>query len=168
MKCNLYALSPSGRWSLFIDENGTSLLDHTSGEIRHLFNEQLNVSNVDFNNDESLIVIGLWGGEILLFSLTASSLPHVLLGGDGTLVGEVKFDPSGQYIYSSISREDSEGMFRRWSIPKGRPLLELSLSEFLQYLRSQTNVRVVANPEADKGFSITNEPFAGWDALPMQ
>jgi len=59
-----------------------------------------------------------------------------------------------------------DGTIRLWPIPEGRPPMYYEHDEFLDYLRSQTNVRIVPDTSKATGFSITQETFRGWDALP--
>ena len=91
--------------------------------------------------------------------------PHLLFGQEGHAAVGIYFDPAGRFLAST--GEGGEGTIRLWPLPKGRPPLSRSHDEFLEYMRSQTNVRAVPDPEAKNGFRIEFEPFAGWDALPQ-
>ncbi len=106
--------------------------------------------------DGSTLVTGDLDGIVRVGPISGES-PHLLLG-HSTSVGDVVFHPGGEWIAST----ESDAVVRLWRMPQGKPLASLSYNEFLNYLRDQTNVRVVADKGSLGGYRIHKQPFYGW------
>jgi WD40 repeat protein len=87
--------------------------------------------------------------------------PHLLIGHKGPVWG-VRVDPTGRFVAST----SEDGTVRIWPMPEGPPLHTLALEEFLEKLRSLTNVRIVADAATSTGYRITFLPFQGWERNP--
>lgn len=119
------------------------------------------VWSVAFSPDGTRLVTGDLDGVVRVGPITGE-IPHLLLGDEGR-VAAVAVDPGGQWIASS---EANAPVVRLWPMPEGLPLQTLSYDEFLDRLRSLTNVRIKADKTAPNGYSIRYAPFPGWDKAP--
>ena len=61
-----------------------------------------------------------------------------------------------------------DGTIRLWPMPDltKPPLHDLSRDEFIARLKSLTNLRVVRDPVDPTSYTVTTEPFPGWDTVP--
>lgn len=88
--------------------------------------------------------------------------PHMLFSHAGVPWG-IAIDPRGRWV-ATISDEE----IRLWPMPdiSVTPLQALPYDELLAKLRALTNVRIVEDPDAPEGWSLTFEPFPGWKVTP--
>jgi hypothetical protein len=144
---------------VFIDSTSVSVMDIVSGEVTSSYGVEMQPLTVAFNMDESMLAVSFKGGDLSLVP-TAGGEAHVLFTNTG--VPRTCFDPLGRYVASF----DFSGSLCLFPIPTGRPVQQLPTEEFLDHLRSQTNVRIVPDKSQPTGFRVTLEPFSGWEALP--
>lgn len=75
--------------------------------------------------------------------------------------------PDGKWI-AAVPIEDSTAI-RLWPVPdlSQPPVHTLPYDELLTKLRTLTNLRVVADPDSDAGWSWDLDPFPGWEEVPV-
>lgn len=71
---------------------------------------------------------------------------------------ELWTDPKGLWLCAVTY----QGNLSWWPIPRGEPLHDRPLDAFLNVLRAQTNLRVLIDPEEEKGYRYELVPFPGW------
>jgi WD40 repeat protein len=89
---------------------------------------------------------------------TTGEDPHLLVGGRSTVVNPA-FDPLGRWIVSG------NGLLPMPDLSKP-PLHTLPRAELIAKLETLTNIRVVRDPESATGWTLTHEPFQGWETVP--
>jgi WD40 repeat protein len=89
--------------------------------------------------------------------------PHVLLGHQGN-VNSLDMDLHGRWIAST----GKDGTVRLWPMPDltKPPLHTLPREELIAKLKTLTNLRVVRDPESSTGWTLTHDPFPGWETVP--
>jgi WD40 repeat protein len=103
--------------------------------------------------EENVVKVGrVTGGE-----------PHLLLGHEGRVIAAA-VDPLGRWI--ATAGEDES--IRLWPMPdlSKPPLHTLPREELIAKLKTLTNVRVTRDPESSAGWSVTHDPFPGWETVP--
>jgi WD40 repeat protein len=87
----------------------------------------------------------------------------VLLGHDG-LISDVEIDPLGRWIATG----GKDATVRIWPMPdlSKPPLHTLPHDELIAKLKTLTNVRVVRDKESPSGWTLTHDPFQGWETVP--
>jgi DNA-binding winged helix-turn-helix (wHTH) protein/WD40 repeat protein len=88
--------------------------------------------------------------------------PHLLLGHKDVL--PLAVDPLGRWIAAAVDRTK----ICLWPMPdlSRPPLHTLPRGELLAKLRSLTNVRLVPDEDSPTGWTLTHEPFQGWETVP--
>ena len=118
-----------------------------------------------FDPTGTIVVSGGGDDGIIRVGPASGGEPHWLVGHEGG-VNQVAVSPEGRWIVSS----GVDGTLRLWPMPDldEPPLHKLPREEFLQILRAQTNLRVVAAPKSDTGYRIDwdNPAFRSWDDVP--
>jgi eukaryotic-like serine/threonine-protein kinase len=94
---------------------------------------------------------------------TLGGEPHLFVV-EPELGGTVQISSDGHWLAATTTSDTTTTL---WRMPEGRPLHTLPHAEFLAHLRAQTNVRVVADREADSGYRVVTEPFPGLANLPI-
>jgi WD40 repeat protein len=112
--------------------------------------------------DARFVVAGMLDGEVWVLPLD-SPQPHVLLGHEGGVSG-VWITPESDRIYSAAQ----DGTVRIWEVPdfSRPPLHTLPRARLLATLRAQTNMRIVVDADAENGYRIEHDRFAGWETTP--
>jgi WD40 repeat protein len=89
--------------------------------------------------------------------------PHLLLGHEGRICS-VAIDPLGRWIASG----GEDGTVRLWPMPdlSKPPLHTLPHDELITKLKTLTNLRVVRDEESATGWTLTHDPFPGWETVP--
>jgi WD40 repeat protein len=89
--------------------------------------------------------------------------PHLLLGHERT-VNTLAISPDLRWIASS----SADGTIRLWPMPDldKQPLHTLPYEDFLDRLRSFTNVRVAPDEESPTGYDFDFVDYPGWEASP--
>jgi len=100
-------------------------------------------------------------GELMVHHLNESGT-HLLPGPGGT-VQTLWIDPRGYWI-AALTKN---GQLSYWPVPRGRPLQDLPLQEFMEVMGAQTNIRVAADPSLPRGFREVETAFPGWEKAPV-
>ena len=101
-------------------------------------------------------------GVVRVGSVTGEE-PHLLLGHEGTIL-YMDIDPRGRWI-ATAGQDDT---FRLWPIPDPGmpPIHALPREQLIAKLKTLTNLRLVRDSEASTGWTLTHEPFQGWETAP--
>jgi WD40 repeat protein len=86
--------------------------------------------------------------------------PHMLFG--APIADYTGVSPDGRWIMSSAG----DTTVSIWRVPEGRPIHTLTRGKFLEYLRAQTNLRVVPDKISNSGYRVDTGPFPGWEKVP--
>ena len=111
--------------------------------------------------DARFVVAVINGTEVLVYHLDSDE-PHLLSGHDGQ-VSAVWISPDSREIRTA----SVDGLVLSWDVPTGQPLHSMPLAEFLEFLRAQTNMRVVLDNDAGDGYRIVYDRFPGWETAPV-
>ena len=130
-----------------------------SGESTPISSHGNRVFCVAFDPGATRLVTGDIDGIVRVGPITGET-PHLLLGHSNT-VKDVVVHPGGQWIAST----EFDSVVRLCQMPEGEPLETLPQNEFLNHLRAQTNVRVVADKDSPSGYRIQYQPFSGWKPI---
>ena len=117
--------------------------------------------------DGTVAATGDKDGTIRVGPVTGEE-PHLLFGHDGT-AEHIAFDPLGRWIASSgPDRTGGSHSIRLWPMPdlSKPPLHTLPRAELIAKLKTLTNVRVVRDEKSSTGWTLTHEPFQGWETVP--
>ncbi len=95
----------------------------------------------------------------------AGEEPHLLFMPAKTSYPWAFVSPDGNWIVCAGAPFKE---YTLWRTPQGRPIQTLPHKEFLEYLRAQTNWRVVQDRTAQAGYRVDTVPFPGLDKLPPQ
>ena len=168
--CAEFAASADGRRIVLVaratqDSRSPSrvvLLDLETGAETHLANYGDQVWSIAMNAVATTIVTGDYDGVVRV-GLTDGSEPHLLLGHDGW-VASVDMDPFGRWVASG----SADTTVRIWPMPdlSKPPLHTLPHDELLAKLKTLTNLRVVRDEEDPTGWTLTHDPFPGWETVP--
>jgi WD40 repeat protein len=111
----------------------------------------------------SVIATAHMDGEIRVGPIFGGSEPHLLLGHEG-IANLTAVSPDGKWV-ASFYAEDT---VRLWPVPDltKPPLHTLPLEELIAKLKTLTNLRVVRDPESTTGWTLTHDPFSGWETVP--
>jgi WD40 repeat protein len=79
-------------------------------------------------------------------------------------VRDVAIDPRGRWIASS----SPDNIVRLWPMPdlSKPPLHTLPRQELIAKLKTLTNIRLVRDPKSATGWTLTHDPFPGWETVP--
>lgn len=138
------------------------LVDLTTGEERDLtaFGE----GSYTFVVDDSGRVMATSDSEgVIQVGKVSGGQPHLLLGHEGAVYW-LAISADGRWVASS----GEDNTRRLWPVPDldKPPLHTLPRGEFIAKLKSLTNIRVVRDPESAEGWSVTLDPFPGWEEVP--
>jgi WD40 repeat protein len=111
--------------------------------------------------DGRSIATGTRGGAIRVRHL-AEDRAH-FIPGPGGLITSLQIDPRGHWI-TAVTNDGEVGY---WPVPRGRPLHDRPLAEFLAILRAQTNLRVIVDPGSAEGYRESTLDFPGWRTVPV-
>ena len=94
----------------------------------------------------------------------SGSEPHLLLGHEYGILS-LAISPDGRWIASA-----SDDSVRLWPMPDVTkpPLHTLPHDELLAKLKSLTNLRVVRDEDSPNGWTLTHDPFPGWETVPTR
>ena len=166
------AASDDGR-RLLVTEQGTGgvmqdpagspvYYDLDSGQVTTLSTHGLHVRAMALDPSGTMAVTGDSKGVIRVGSVTGEE-PHLLLGHDNTIM-KLAIDPLGRWIASA----GQDGTLRLWPMPdlSKPPLHTLPREELIAKLKTLTNLRVVRDEESSTGWTLTHDPFPGWETVP--
>ena len=110
--------------------------------------------------DGSFVVLGHDDGRVQVHTVVSGE-NHFLFGHDKSVDG-IYISPDGEEIRSA----STDGTVRVWQRPRGRPIHDLPIDEFLSVLKAQTNLRAVLDDDAESGYRIEYDPIPGWETAP--
>ena len=119
------------------------------------------ISSLAISPDGRFVAAGTTDGEVWVLSLDEEE-PYVMLGHEGN-VGALFIPPASDRVYSAAT----DGTVRIWDVPHSRPLHNLPIAELLATIRAQTNLRVVVDAKAEKGYRVEYDKFPGWKTAPI-
>ncbi len=168
--CMKFSASADGRRIVLVElsgwEMGTStrvmLLDLDAGTRTHLASHGDQVWTVAVDAAGTIVVTGDRKGALRVGRISGEE-PHLLLGHDGW-INDVDIDPLGRWIASG----GADATVRIWPMPdlSTPPLHTLPHDELVAKLKTLTNLRVVRDEESATGWTLTHEPFQGWETVP--
>jgi WD40 repeat protein len=135
--------------------------DLASGETRTLASHGQEVMSIGIDRAGTVVASGDAGGVIRVGPITGEE-PHLLLG-SADEIRDLAIDPKGRWIASV-----SGTTLRLWPMPdlSKPPLHTLPREELIAKLKTLTNLRVVRDPESATGWTLTHDPFPGWETVP--
>jgi WD40 repeat protein len=136
--------------------------DLDGGTVNQLTTHGLQVRKIALDQKGTIAVTGDSNGVIRVGPVTGDE-PHLLLGHDGIVV-DLAVDPLGRWIASA----GMDQTLRLWPMPdlSKPPLHTLPREELIAKLKTLTNIRVVRDEESPTGWTLTHEPFPGWETVP--
>ena len=136
--------------------------DLDTGAVTNLTTHGLRVWSMALDRDGTVVATGDRNGIIRVGPVTGEE-PHLLLGHDGD-IKNLAIDPLGRWIASG----GQDKTVRLWPIPdlSKPPLHTLPREELIAKLKTLTNLRVVRDPESATGWTLTHDPFPGWETVP--
>ena len=166
----VFAVDESRRRVLFTEGNEGNIsagheavvLDLDTGVTRPLGSHGDRIRSVAVDSAGGVVVTGDVDGVIRVGSVTGDE-PHLLLGHQRS-VEAVAVDPLGRWIASGS--EDTT--VRLWPMPdlSKPPLHTLPREELIARLKTLTNLRAVRDPDSATGWTLTLDPFPGWETVP--
>jgi WD40 repeat protein len=151
-----------GEGDYMVDPSRLLLLDRDSGATTHLASHGGKVWSVALNDSGTIVATGDRDGVVRV-GRTDGSEPHLLLGHKGR-IWSVDIDPLGRWIATG----GQDGTVRIWPMPdlSKPPLHTLPHDELMAKLESLTNLRVVRDEDSPIGWTLTHDPFPGWETVP--
>ena len=169
-KCLQFAVSDDGRRIGLVELSHLSwmasgravFLDLEPGTRTHLASHGDQLSAIAMDAAGTMVVTGDKEG-VLRVGPTSGEEPHLLFGHQGR-IWAVAIDPVGRWIATG----GADATVRIWPMPdlSKPPLHTLPRNELIAKLRSLTNLRVVRDGESPAGWTLTHEPFPGWETVP--
>ena len=150
----------SGGWQ---DPAGSpTFFDLDSAKVTALSTHGLHVRCMALDQSGTVAVTGDSKGIIRVGSVTGEE-PHLLLGHNNTIM-KLAIDPLGRWIASA----GQDGTLRLWPMPdlSKPPLHTLPRIELITKLKTLTNLRVVRDDDSPTGWTLTHDPFPGWETVP--
>jgi WD40 repeat protein len=137
------------------------VLDLGNGSTSSLVSHGDRVTAVAMDAGGSTAVTGDANGVIRVGPVTGEE-PHLLLGNPDE-IWDLAVDPKGRWIASA-----SGPGIRLWPMPdlSKPPLHTLPREELIAKLKTLTNLRVVRDEESATGWTLTHDPFPGWETVP--
>jgi WD40 repeat protein len=166
---NICRISPDGRFVLlqalgernFMASSRLRVYDLQAREVRTLPSHGDAVYSVAWHPSGRYIVTGGGGADgVIRVGPVSGEEPHLLVGHIGA--ASVLVSPDGKWIASG----GSDGTFRLWPWPEGRPVHTLPHDQFVAKIRSLTNYRVVPDDASVTGYRLGVGTFPGWEELP--
>ncbi len=162
------SLSDDGRrallktWTIGMTDQRAVVLDLETGVTTPLETHGAHVITVALDEAGTIVATGDRDGVIRVGPITGKE-PHLLLGHESTVLA-LAFDPLGRWIASG----GNDGTIRLWPMPdlSKPPLHTLPREELIAKLKTLTNLRVVRDPDSPTGWTLTHDPFPGWETVP--
>ena len=110
--------------------------------------------------DASFVVAAMDDNRVLVLPLDSDE-PYLLLG-HTDCVDAVWVSPDSKEIRSA----GEDGLVLSWDVPTGPRLHSMPYAELVEFLRRQTNMRVVPDVDAEDGYRIVYDRFPGWETVP--
>jgi WD40 repeat protein len=136
--------------------------DLDTGDETVLSRHGLHVRSMALDRNGTLAVTGDSQGVIRVGPVNGEE-PHLLLGHESEVL-HVAIDPLGRWIASA----GQDNTIRLWPIPdlSKPPIHTLPREELIAKLKTLTNLRVVRDSESATGWTLTHDPFPGWETVP--
>jgi WD40 repeat protein len=133
-----------------------------SGVITRLESHGAQLSSGALNREGTVVATGDHNG-IIRVGLVTGGEPHLLFGHESA-VSLLEIDPHGRWIASA----GADNTVRIWPMPdlSRPPLHTLPRSQLIVKLETLTNLRVVRDSESSSGWTLSHEPFQGWETVP--
>ena len=114
----------------------------------------------------TLLVTGDANGIVRVGPVSGGE-PHLLFGQE--IIGSIAVSRDSRWVAAgSTLGPNGETTTRLWRMPRVEPIQTLPLDRFLDHLRAQTNLRVVADATSPTGYRIDTGPFPGWERFPPE
>ena len=172
LRVQFAAVSGDGRRLLVTEEGkgdgmqdpagSPTFVDLDIGGVTDLRAHGLQVMTMALDQKGTLAVTGDSEGIIRVGPVTGEE-PHLLLGHDSEILS-LAIDPLGRWIASA----SMDGTLRLWPMPdlSKPPLHTLPREELIAKLKTLTNLRVVRDEDSPTGWTLTHDPFPGWETVP--
>ncbi len=168
--CVQFAASQDGRRIVLVELSDLSwvatgravFLDLDAGTRTYLTSHGDQVWSVAMDAAGGTVVTGDTEG-VLRVGSTSGEEPHLLLGHEGR-IWSVDLDPLGRWIATG----GQDATVRIWPMPdlNKTPLHTLPHDEFVAKLKTLTNLRMARDEESPSGWTLTHDPFPGWETVP--
>jgi WD40 repeat protein/DNA-binding winged helix-turn-helix (wHTH) protein len=142
-------------------QEAAAILDLETGVVTPLDSHGDRIVGMALDPTGDIVVTASDDGTIRVGPATGEE-PHLLLGHKDVFAPTV--DPLGRWIASVVDRNT----ICLWPMPElsQPPLHTLPRGELLAKLRSLTNLRLARDEESPTGWTLTHEPFQGWETVP--
>jgi WD40 repeat protein len=141
-----------------------TVLDLETDEVRRVESFKEGGNPFALSPAGDLIAVGTPDGDVLVRPLSGGE-PHKLLGHE-TQIQEagLAFSPDGSLLASI----DRSGIARVWHVPDMTkpPRHTIPIGEFLAWLDTLTNVRIVRDETSPTDWRRAIGPFPGWETVP--
>jgi WD40 repeat protein len=136
--------------------------DLDSGVSRRLDSHGTDVYDATISPDGTVVATGDRNGTIRVGPATGEA-PHLLLRHESQ-VTPLDIDPLGRWVVSG----GVDNTIRLWPMPDltKPPLHTLPREELIAKLKTLTNVRMAHDPDSSTGWTLTHDPFPGWETVP--
>jgi WD40 repeat protein len=138
-----------------------TVFDLERGTATELASHGRQVHSLALDPTGTIAVTGSFDGVVRV-GRASDETPHELVSGSGWATG-IAVSPDGRWIAAGYK----DGTIRLWPMPDldAPPLVSLSHRQFLAFLESLTNLRIVPDPENPGDFIVDAAlPFPGWNA----
>jgi WD40 repeat protein len=155
---DLILAAPRWEWNTGV----VTVHDMATGATTPLTSRGRWATGLALNAEGTIAVTGSHSGIIKVGPVTDEE-PHRIVGPRST-VDALAVSPDGRTIAAGYR----DGTIRLWPMPDltKPPLHDLSRDEFIARLKSLTNLRVVRDPKDPTSYTVTTEPFPGWESVP--
>jgi WD40 repeat protein len=140
----------------------SSFVDLATGDMIPLESHGNSAYPVALNAPGTVVATGGVDG-IIRVGPTTGQEPQLLLGHEGG-ISALAVDPRERWIASG----GKDGTVRLWPMPdlSKPPLHTLPRAELIAKLKTLTNLRAVRDEESATGWTLTHDPFPGWETVP--
>ncbi len=120
------------------------------------------ITAVAIDSDGTMAVTGDKDGVVRIGPVDGSQ-PHLMYRHEYA-VTTLAVDPLKRWVASG----GWDNTVRLWPMPdlSKPPLHTLPREELIAKLKTLTNLRVVRDPESSTGWTLTHDPFPGWETVP--
>ncbi len=136
--------------------------DLDAGTATTLSSHGVTIQGMALDREGKVVVTADPNGPIRVGPVTGEE-PHLLLGHDSG-AEFLAIDPLGRWIASS----GMDKSVRLWPMPdlSKPPLHTLPREELITKLKTLTNLRLVRDDTSFTGWTLTHDPFPGWETVP--
>ena len=162
----LGATADGRRWFLLMSSESLylhkpAILDLDTGVVTPIDAHGDRIVSMRLDPAGDVVVTASDDGTVRVGPVTGGE-PHLLLGQQSVFALAV--DPRGRWIASAVDRTT----ICLWPMPdlSQPPLHTLPRDVLLAKLKSLTNIRLVSDEASSTGWTLTHEPFPGWETVP--